>query len=327
MLQQTRAATVIPYYFAFLKAFPTPEQLAGASEEVVLKHWEGLGYYSRARNLQKGARYIVEHHRGKLPQTYAELIKVPGIGDYTAGAILSFAFGLPVPAVDGNVVRVVARLTDSTWTQGDVHDRKACRAKVAVFLKQWPQYAALISEGLIELGALVCLPRNPVCPECPLQSACLARRSGRAPELPLPKPKKERPVEVRTILVIQERVGGQVLVAKRPARGLLAGLWELPFLPGRAEPSEIRCALTAAGAVVRQLLPLPAKRHIFSHLIWEMSAWHCVISERMTRPADDLLIPPPLQVEDADSGSWMRPEAVAELAFPSALQPFLKAVL
>ena len=187
MLQQTQVNTVIPYYETFMARFPSCQDLAAAHLDDILKLWEGLGYYSRAKNLWRGANYVVNHHDGTVPDTYEELIKIPGIGDYTAGAILSFAFDAPFPAVDGNVVRVIARLTNSPWTQGNAKDKQCARSYVQNLLDHCPDQASLINEGLIELGALICRPKVPECGRCPLHQNCSALIEGTAEELPLPK--------------------------------------------------------------------------------------------------------------------------------------------
>ncbi len=338
MLQQTRAATVVPYFLSFMRQFPTIWTLACSAEMAVLKSWEGLGYYSRAKNLRKGARYVLENHKGKLPRTYDEIIKVPGIGDYTAGAILSLAFNLPIPAVDGNVVRVFARLTDSTWTQGNVKDRKLCRQYAASQLEARPSSAAEINEALIELGATICVPRRPRCDICPLSPHCKARQSGRANLLPLRRPPKKKPTESLTILILQNQASKKVLVTQRPSNGLLADLWEFPSLSGHKSDAEIRQALAAHGQDLLQIQCLPARRHIFTHLIWDLKAWHCVVEPTgnrggaiaATKIKPDEFAAPSL-VEDVGSdakwgnvfsGDWVDGAELEQLPFSAALIPY-----
>ncbi len=277
MLQQTQVATVIPYFDRFIRHFPDVTQLAAADLEAVLKLWEGLGYYSRARNLHKGARHLLDHHNGCLPSDYEQLLKVPGIGDYTAGAILSLAFNLPVPAVDGNVVRVLARLTNSAWVQGDVKDRKKARAVAEQLLVDLVPSAdltpALINEALIELGALVCRPQKPLCESCPLARVCRGLAAGTAGHLPLPKPKKTRPSEAFTVLVLnfsKTEAGGSYLLYRRKPTGLLAGLWDFPTVEGHRTIGEIVRLLEDRGCSVNNVFPLTGRKHIFSHLEWDI---------------------------------------------------------
>lgn len=279
MLQQTQAAAVIPFFLHFMTDYPTPADLAAAPEDQVLKHWEGLGYYARARNLQKGAQVVLSQYGGKIPGTYAELIRIPGIGDYTAGAILSFAFGQPCPAVDGNVVRVLARLTDSTWTQGDLRDRRLARSWMSDFLNAHPGHAPAVSEGLIELGATVCKPRSPDCGNCPLAAACRARQSGRAAQLPRPQKRQPKPVEYLTVLVLEDADSRRFRVRKRPPDGLLGGLWEFPVLDGHAEPAAVILHLEETGLRVLDCRPLPPHRHVFTHLIWDMIGYRILVTE------------------------------------------------
>ena len=235
MLQQTRVEAVKQYYQRFLAALPTVEALAQAPEEQLLKLWEGLGYYNRARNLQQAARQIVTVYGGRFPQTAAELSALPGIGEYTAGAIASICFDQPAPAVDGNVLRVASRLTedfapiDKSWV------KKGLTAALAACYPQ--QHAGDFTQSLMELGATVCLPNGaPHCQACPLAGVCLARANGSVNLLPQKTPKKPRRQEQRTVLIL--RCGDTVALQKRPAKGLLAGLWEFPNLLGRLTPQQ-----------------------------------------------------------------------------------------
>lgn len=314
MLQQTQAAAVIPYFLRFMADYPTPAHLAAAPEDEVLKHWEGLGYYARARNLQKGARAVLERHGGEIPQTHAELIRIPGIGDYTAGAILSFAFQQPCPAVDGNVVRVLARLTDSAWTQGDLKARRMARAYMADFLSAHPAQAAAVSEGLIELGATVCKPRTPDCARCPLAGGCRARLTGRAEQLPLPQKRQPKPVEYLTVLVLEDADRRLFRVRKRPSEGLLGGLWEFPVLDGHAEPAAVTRHLEESGLRVLDCRPLPPHRHIFTHLIWDMIGYRLLV----TGPAG-----PAAAADDGGSPFLALTESeLFDLPLASAIAPF-----
>ncbi|MDD2534789.1 MAG: A/G-specific adenine glycosylase, partial [Eubacteriales bacterium] len=225
MLQQTQVTTVIPYYEKFLKVWPTIVDLAGADEQTVLKAWEGLGYYSRARNLLATARLIVERHQGIIPATEPDLLQLKGIGDYTAGAIRSIAFNLPAPAVDGNVVRVAARLTCTAWDPTDIKQRREVKTYIASILPG--DRPGDFNEALMDLGATVCLPKTPRCGECPLASVCQAQLSNTVPLFPAKKPKKAAPIEQRTCLIF--RCGPMIHVNRRPEKGLLAGLFEFDW--------------------------------------------------------------------------------------------------
>lgn len=224
MLQQTQVKTVIPYYEAFLERFPTVRHLAEASLEEVLEMWRGLGYYSRAKNLWKGARYVVETWTGKLPEGYELLLKIPGVGEYTAGAVASIAFGERVPAVDGNVKRVLARFL--AW--GKAVESAQTRRFFLELLKVWqPKEAAGdFNQAMMELGATVCTPKAPKCLECPLQEGCQGFQLGTPLFFPV-KTSKEKVTEALrpTLILVKE---GKVLLKRRPAEGLLANLWEFP---------------------------------------------------------------------------------------------------
>ncbi|MBC8536579.1 A/G-specific adenine glycosylase [Feifania hominis] len=281
MLQQTRVEAALPYYRRFLEVLPTIADLAAADEQTLFKLWEGLGYYSRARNLQKCAKIVVERFGGELPADYDELLKLPGIGPYTAGAIGSIAFSLPVAAVDGNVLRVLSRL------RADPEDilLPATRRRVTAELcAVMPPDSGSFNQALMELGALVCLPNGaPKCGECPLSALCRAHALGREEDFPQKIKKAARRVEERTILVLFHR--GRVAIRRRPDRGLLAGLWELPSLPGRLTPQQAAERLPLlAGAV---LSSLPQAKHVFSHVEWHMAG---IRAELAARPDDPTLV-------------------------------------
>ena len=259
MLQQTRVAAVLGYYRRFLAELPGVAELAAAEEDRLMKLWQGLGYYSRARNLQKAARQIMEEHGGRFPHTYEGIRALAGVGDYTAGAISSIAFGLPVPAVDGNVLRVVSRIAGY---DGDI-TRPETRRRVGEALGRVMPLEAPgeFNQALMELGAVVCLPNGaPLCGQCPAGALCAARREGRTGELPVKPAKKARRVEERTVFLLF--YGDKVALRRRPARGLLAGLWEYPN-----EPSPAPCPVEAAA-----LADGPAGKHIFTHIEWRMTS-------------------------------------------------------
>lgn len=250
MLQQTRVEAVKERYVLFLRRFPTPEALAAASEEEVLKMWEGLGYYSRARNLHKAAKILAAEG---LPQDFNGVRALPGVGDYTAGAICSIALGLPQPAVDGNVLRILSRL----YADGANIDEPATRARFSELLRAaYPPETGDFCEALMELGAIVCVPNGaPLCGECPWKELCRAHLAGEEENYPVRSEKKARRVVDATVLVLQ--CGNKFALEKRPAKGLLAGLWQFPFFEGDAPD---------LGEVVAE----KRAKHIFTHVEWRM---------------------------------------------------------
>ena len=267
MLQQTRVAAAIPYYERFLAELPTVESLAAASQEQLYKLWEGLGYYSRARNLQKAAQIVVREYGGVFPSSHAEILKLPGIGPYTAGAISSICFDLPVPAVDGNVLRVMARLT------GDGRDitHPAVKKEYASLLAGlYPKTGCGdFTQGLMELGATLCLPGGPPnCKECPVKKICKAFEGGTTAEIPVKKSKKPRRRQAIAVLVLV--CEGRLAIRKREARGLLAGLWEFPNQVGEQTPEEALSLAASWGVRPGDILATAQKTHIFTHIEWEM---------------------------------------------------------
>lgn len=262
MLQQTRVAAVLDYYNRFLMEAPDVAALAVLPEERLMKLWQGLGYYSRARNLQKAAKVIVEEHGGRFPSDYAGIRALPGVGDYTAGAIWSIAFGQAVPAVDGNVLRVYARVCGD---DGDITTPQMKKKVTQDLEKVIPVNAAgAFNQALMELGATVCLPNGaPLCERCPAKEFCAALSQERISELPVKAPKKPRRVEARTVWLIFR--GNSVALRRRPGRGLLAGLWEFPSETGtgpfpRGWGIEARSNEYAGQA-----------KHIFTHIEWHMT--------------------------------------------------------
>ena len=279
MLQQTRIEAVIPYYARFLDALPNIEALAAVDEDALLKLWEGLGYYSRARNLQKAARIVMEEYGGELPREAAALRKLPGIGDYTAGAIASIACGEPEPAVDGNVLRVMTRLL----ARADDVMLPKTRADMAALLRaHYPrgEAAGLLTEGIMELGETVCLPNAaPKCGLCPLNTLCRACLRGETERYPVRSPKKERRMEERTVLLL--RCGDRYAVRKREGKGLLAGLWEFPNVPGALDEAGARDAVRALGAEALSVEPCGEARHVFTHVEWHMRGYRVELQKEL----------------------------------------------
>lgn len=273
MLQQTRVSAALPYYERFLAALPTVEALAACPEEQLHKLWEGLGYYSRVRNLQKAARIILERYGGALPADYDALRALPGIGEYTAGAIGSICFGLPVPAVDGNVLRVFSRLYADARSILDPAVRRELTARVMAH--QPPDAPGPYNEALMELGALVCLPNGePLCAQCPLNALCAARAAGCETQLPVKAKPKPRRIERYSVLAVFSPAG--VLLQRRPDKGLLAGLWQPLLAESARSEDEALTAPAAAGLALpglRVLGPLPAAKHIFTHIEWRLTGW------------------------------------------------------
>ena len=273
MLQQTRVAAALEHYRRFMEALPDIPALAACPDEELFKLWEGLGYYSRARNLKKAAQLVCGEYGGQLPASYEELQKLPGVGEYTAGAIASIAFGLSAPAVDGNVLRVFARLYNDGSNIADPATKRLFTRRV---MEQQPAASpGPFNEALMELGALVCLPGGaPLCGECPLAEQCLAKAAGTQLELPVKTPPKARRMQPVTVLVV--RSNGRCLLQNRPETGLLAGLWQ-PFLFEEAlDEGEALARLKALGLAVNEAAPprpLRAAKHIFSHVEWRMRGW------------------------------------------------------
>ena len=274
MLQQTRVETVIPYYRRFLERFPTLASLAAADEQEVLKLWEGLGYYSRARNLKKAARKIVNELGGAFPHTYEGILALPGVGPYTAGAIGSICFGLPTPAVDGNVLRVFSRLTE----YGESIDTDAAKKEVRSALLPFYEAgnAGVLTQSLMELGATVCIPGGtPKCGVCPVKAHCAANARGTWRQYPVRSEKKQRKILYKTVLLL--KCGARYAVKKRPAKGLLAGLWEFPNADADSAESitpDTAAALAAGfGTKPLRLTLTSAYTHIFTHVEWHMRAF------------------------------------------------------
>lgn len=276
MLQQTRVEAVKPYYDRFMKELPDIEALAKVDEEKLLKLWEGLGYYNRARNLKKSAEKIVIDYEGRMPDSYEELVKLTGIGSYTAGAIASIAFGKPYPAVDGNVLRILARLR---MDERDILDSGVKHAVETELLQVIPKdRPGDFNQALMELGAVVCVPNGmPKCDICPLAAFCEAMKIGRIADYPKKKPKKPRSIEEKTILVIQN--DDKIVLRKRKETGLLAGMYEFPSMDGTQTAKRVLAYVRAMGMAPLTIEKLPPARHIFTHKEWHMTGFLVRIDE------------------------------------------------
>jgi len=264
MLQQTQVATVGPYFERWMQRFPDVEALAAAEVNQVLALWQGLGYYSRARNLHAAARVVLSDHGSRLPTDPIALRALPGIGEYSAGAIAAIAFGIPAPAVDGNVRRVLARLdaVEGDTTRGAA--RKHIRA-LATRLTEGPKPGDLV-QALMELGASLCRPRRPDCPACPLAGACRARAQGRQEMLPAVTPRARQRREHVFAFVLAHPVSGQWLLARRHAEGLLGGLWEFPMIGARPGADPVDLLQETFGLAMSEARRLPVVTHVFSHI-------------------------------------------------------------
>ena len=269
MLQQTRIPTVVNYYSRFLAALPYIQDLAHVSEDQLFKLWEGLGYYSRARNLQKAAQLICKSYNGSFPNDYAAIRALPGIGPYTAGAIASICFELPTPAVDGNVLRVAARITNDT-TPIDLPEMKTSVFEniTAVYPKK---ACGDFTQALMELGAIVCTPRSPKCFLCPAAAFCRAKAAGTAATLPIRLPKREKRVEEKTVFLFSFE--DKLALNRRTEPGLLSGLWQFPNVPGLLNPQAALETAVSYDLRPRELMRKLHRNHIFTHIRWEMTCY------------------------------------------------------
>ena len=275
MLQQTRVEAVKGYFTRFLNELPTIEALASADDELLHKLWEGLGYYSRVRNLKKAALVIMERYGGVFPRKYEDVLALPGIGAYTAGAICSIAFDQPRAAVDGNVLRVVSRLTeDHTPVDLPAYKREVQGLLEAVY----PKEAGAFTQALMELGATLCGPNwKPRCGECPCREFCAGALHGTAEQFPVKKPKAKRRLEERTVFILS--CDGRYALEKRSDTGLLAGLWQFPNVAGWLEPEQAPAAVEAMGLKPRELFRQVQRRHIFTHIQWELRGIYLEVAE------------------------------------------------
>lgn len=299
MLQQTRMETVLPYFDRFLTAFPTIHHLAAAAEEDVLKQWEGLGYYRRARNLHRTAQQIVCQHSGIIPSDPDVLKSLPGIGDYVAGAIASTAYQVKTTALDGNVARILSRLDCNGQDLTKAASKRELQTRLLSLLPD--DRVGDFNQALMELGALVCLPNGqPKCSDCPLSTDCCAYQTADPLDFPFKKPKKSIPVLPKTILIIRS---GDLIQLTKFGSGLLEGLSAFPMLEGHCSLSEIEATYPDS-----LITTLPKSRHVFSHLVWDMIGYQ-------------------LELPDPSGEGWVSLSQVAELTFPTALNVYRKNLL
>lgn len=273
MLQQTRVEAGRGYFERFTAQLPDVEALANVEDEQLMKLWEGLGYYNRARNLKKAAGIVMEQYGGEIPPSYEELLKLPGIGPYTAGAISSIAFGIAAPAVDGNVLRVVSRIMERRDDIAQASVKKAMEEELGEIMPR--EKPGDFNQALMELGAIVCIPNGaPKCGECPVSGLCRSRAAGTQEEIPVKKSKKERRIEEKTVLILIDDAGRMAL-RRRPEKGLLSGLWELPSLEGTLNAEQVKEALEKAGVALADgdIEGTADSKHIFSHVEWRMKGY------------------------------------------------------
>ena len=295
MLQQTRVSAALPYYQRFLAALPDIPALAACGEEKLHKLWEGLGYYSRVRNLQKAARIVCEQYGGQLPADYDALRALPGIGDYTAGAIASISFGIPVPAVDGNVLRVMMRYQASLEDITKISVRRRVEGELTEVM---PERPGDFNQAIMELGEVVCIPNGtPLCDRCPLAETCEAKQKGEPEQYPRKIEKKPRKIEKKTILIYEK--DGMFGIAKRENKGLLAGLYEFPSIAGHFNKKELEEKLAEDGIIVKKMQSLGAGKHIFSHIEWHMKGYLIELSPTGKQP--ELIFASLEEVEDTYS--------------------------
>lgn len=308
MLQQTRVEAVKPYFLRFIGELPDVKALAECPEEKLMKLWEGLGYYNRVRNMQTAAQNVVSEYSGILPASYEELLALKGIGSYTAGAIASIAYDIPVPAVDGNVLRVFSRITED---RQDIMKQSVRRQVEEKLLGIMPKEApGDFNQALMELGAVVCVPNGPArCMECPVAALCKAYHHGTVDELPVKAPKKKRTIENRTVLVIQD--GERTAIHKRPQEGLLAGLYELPNVEGHLSMDEALQKVKEMNLEPLHIETLPEAKHIFSHIEWRMTGYRIRVSSLEERKESSFIFTEKKQSEK-------------QYAIPSAFRAYIK---
>lgn len=278
MLQQTRVEAVKGYYERFLDALPDILSLSECPEDVLMKLWEGLGYYNRVRNMQKAARQIVADYHGEMPDNAMELKKLPGIGDYTAAAIASIAFGMPEPAVDGNVIRVVSRIDQISKDFSSMKDRRELAESLRELDLPKGALWGTLNQAFMDLGAAICLPNSPpICSTCPVRNFCAAHQQGKEQDFPVRPEKKARRIVMKTILLIRD--GDRFAIRKRSEKGLLRGLYEFPGLDEHVDEGRAaRYAEEICGTRAMRITKVMDARHVFSHVEWQMRGYEIIMS-------------------------------------------------
>jgi len=306
MLQQTRVDTVIPYFLRFVAEVPTAQALAQIEEERLLKLWQGLGYYNRALNLKKAAQMIVEKFGGSIPGDMRDLMSLPGIGVYTTGAISSIAFGKAVPAIDGNVLRIIARITASSKDIGDLKTKKEFEPLVMELMPS--ENPGDFNQALMDLGATICLPNGePKCWECPVSGFCEAYKKDLTSEIPVMSDKKARRIEKKTVLLIS--YNDMFAIRKRDKNGLLPNLWEFPNVEGHLTEEQCSHILKGLGIVAGEITALPPSKHIFTHLEWHMKGYFFRIAE----------------LKDSSDFVWATKDEIKNrYSIPTAFKSFIK---
>ena len=305
MLQQTRVEAVRGYYARFLTALPTIESLANCNDDTLHKLWEGLGYYSRVRNLKKAAQVIVNDFGGVFPREHSAVLSLPGIGAYTAGAICSICYDAPTPAVDGNVLRLLSRLRNDPRPI-DLPEVKKDVTQVLQTI--YPAQACQFTQALMELGATLCGPNRKLdCVNCPCRTICKSRVAGTQESLPVKSPKKQRRQEEKTVFILF--CEGRYALEKRPSKGLLASLWQFPNVPGALEPQQALSQAEAWGTHPKEILRQVSRTHIFTHIQWNMQG--CYLEVRACVP----------------QFTWMTPEQIrSDAALPTAFRQFFEEI-
>lgn len=312
MLQQTRVDVVIPYFLRFIEALPSVEDLAQASEDELHLLWQGLGYYRRIRHAKEAAQRIVLSHGGELPSNYEDLRSLPGIGDYTASAILSIAYHKPYAAMDGNLLRIFSRLLAEERDIGKPQTVRHLKEKAEAPLPFIDP--AIYNQALMDLGATVCTPKNPSCDLCPIGDMCTAYGTTTVEKFPVKAKKKPPRVEKKTVLILSRE--GEVALHKRPEEGLLGGLWEPILLDGHGTVEDIDAFLFGIGLEKTSLLPLPSARHVFSHIRWEMRGYFLFVKSVGLVAEEDI--------------TWVRSEELSSYPMASAVsfyRPWMETTL
>jgi len=314
MLQQTQVSTVWPYYKQWMEDYPSISSLAAANEDKILKSWEGLGYYSRARNLHRGAKFVMSEYAGNLPGDLSALLKIPGIGPYTAAAIASMAFKIPVPLIDGNVLRVYSRLTRLSADVAQSKTRAAISEHLNTLISQ--EHPGDFNQGLMDLGRVTCTPKNPSCENCPLRLICLSAGASDVESFPVKEKRKPLPHYQIVIGLIQK--GDRLLIQKRPSKGLLGGLWEFPG--GKIEKNEggeealLREIKEETGLDVQLGEKIGSIEHAYTHFRITMTAWFCQWLEGIP------------QNYASTQKRWIRLQEIDDYAFPKANLKILKLI-